>query len=362
MQQVKKNNQERDISIPNPPSDGVACMAVNGNMTTNTTMLLAGSWDNHLYMYELQYQAGNISNIVKHHQLPHEAPVLCADVASDGMTTFSAGCDGQVRMWNASQPVTSVQVIGKHDAPIRCMRFLPEANLLVTGSWDKSVRLWDCRSPNPAAVLQLSERVYAMDAKQQAIVVGTADKMVSVFQLQTKVAEFKSSLNYQTRCISIFHDNQGFAMGSIEGRISLEYYNEMNQKMANQRAGSVTKSPTTKSFVFKCHREGSDVFCVNSIDFCHKNTFCSAGSDGVMAVWDKEARNRLSLFEAQKARCPVSCVKFSPLGNLLFYAVSYDWSRGHEYNNTALGNNIGLHYVQEAEITPKAPGTTAPRR
>jgi hypothetical protein len=35
------------------------------------------------------------------------------------MTTFSAGCDGQVRMWNPSQGPNSVQVIGKHDQPVR---------------------------------------------------------------------------------------------------------------------------------------------------------------------------------------------------------------------------------------------------
>lgn len=35
------------------------------------------------------------------------------------MTTFSAGCDGQVRMWNPSQGTNSVQVIGKHDQPVR---------------------------------------------------------------------------------------------------------------------------------------------------------------------------------------------------------------------------------------------------
>ena len=35
------------------------------------------------------------------------------------MTTFSAGCDGQVRMWNPSQGPNAVQIIGKHDQPVR---------------------------------------------------------------------------------------------------------------------------------------------------------------------------------------------------------------------------------------------------
>ena len=32
----------------------------------------------------------------------------------DGVTTFSAGCDTHVHMWNVTQPSTSVQKIGKH--------------------------------------------------------------------------------------------------------------------------------------------------------------------------------------------------------------------------------------------------------
>ena len=124
---------------------------------------------------------------------------VATTVLQDGMTTFSAGCDGQVRMWNPSQGPNSVQVIGKHDQPVRChsnfdkapfnlmffalvlhlytalelhrllffllllwpfllrhssvtslsvtsctikprnMKFLPSHNLLVTSSWDKSV-------------------------------------------------------------------------------------------------------------------------------------------------------------------------------------------------------------------------------
>jgi hypothetical protein len=48
-----------------------------------------------------------------------------------------------------------------------------------------------------------------MDAKGDAIVVGTADKLLHVYNvanLGAKLSEFKSSLNYQTRSISVFQD------------------------------------------------------------------------------------------------------------------------------------------------------------
>ena len=82
------------------------------------------------------------------------------------------------------------------------------------------------RQPNPAANIALTEKIYAMDARQQAAVVATADKQIHVFDMTgecalpqscishpcycpsagRKISEFKSPLTYQTRCVSIFND------------------------------------------------------------------------------------------------------------------------------------------------------------
>ena len=351
MAAVKKNAQEKDSIFPNPPADGISSIAVNGSASTPTNMVIAGSWDNMLSMYEIQYNGGNISNIIRHQQLQHEGPVLCCDIGSDGLTTFSAGCDNNIRMWNASQPTSSAQIIGKHDQPVRAMKFLPQSNVLVTASWDKTVRLWDCRQPNAAATLQVKDRVYAMDAKDNLIVVGTADRQIHVFQMTTKQVEYQSPLSYQTRCISIFHDRQGFALGSIEGRCGLEYFNEIQTKM--QLPPNAPRPTNLRSFAFKCHRDTKDIFAVNSIDFHPFNTFCSAGSDGVFSFWDKDSRARLHNFDAHYKRCPITAVKFSPMGSQLFYAISYDWSKGSEFNNATLGNTLAVHTIAPVEITPR---------
>ena len=196
-----------------------------------------------------------------------------------------------------------------------------------------------------------------MDAKGDAIVIGTADKKLHVFNianLGSKVAEFDSMLKYQTRCISIFNDSQGFAMGCIEGRVAVEYFCDMQTKMQQQRLGSnAPKATNLKNFIFKCHREGNNIYSVNTIDFHHYNTFCTAGSDGTFCWWDKEARHRLASFEKDKGKCPISVVKFNPMGNMMLYALSYDWSKGVEHNNPQVGNNIVYHPVVDSEIAPK---------
>lgn len=125
-------------------------------------------------------------------------------------------------------------------------------------------------------------------------------------------------------------------------------------------------------------RDGSDIFAINAIHFNPHNTYVSAGGDGVLSFWDKEARHRLAHFENFKRQCPITDVKFSPMvrvspwscqsrdtltyshslflslqGNLLFYSMSYDWSRGAENNDPKYGNNILVHLVQPVEVTPK---------
>lgn len=357
---VKKSSQEGDLKFPNPPSDSISSLAVNGNAQTPTNMVIATSWDNTVSCYELQMnpQTGQLTNVAMRGQIKHDAPVLCSTISSDNMTAFSGGCDGLLKMWNVTQGATAAQVVGKHDAPIRCCKFIPDKNMVLTGSWDKTVKAWDLRQPNPAATLPLTERIYAMDANNQAVVVATADKQMHIFDLNAgnKISEFKSPLSYQSRCVSLFYDGKGFVAGCTEGRICVEYFDELHHKP--QMAQNPTYKPNTKNFAFKCHRDQTDVFGVNAIDFHPRNTFCSVGSDGVISFWDKDARHRLANLELFKHKSPITDIRYSPFGNMVFYACSYDWCRGAE-NNADLTPQLGAksclmaHTLQPVEYTPK---------
>jgi mRNA export factor len=60
-----------------------------------------------------------------------------------------------------------------------------------------------------------------------------------VYQLENTPSEAKripeSPLKYQHRCVSIFKDKKGmptgFALGSIEGRVAIQYINPQNPKV-----------------------------------------------------------------------------------------------------------------------------------
>lgn len=77
-------------------------------------------------------------------------------------------------------------------------------------------------------------------------VVGTAGRGLIVYTLENTPTEFKrteSPLKYQHRCVAIFKDKKkaptGYALGSIEGRVAIQYVNPPNPK---------------DNFTFKCHR------------------------------------------------------------------------------------------------------------
>ena len=263
-------------------------------------------------------------------------------------------------MWKYTDPPSTAIMIGKHDNAVRCLKYVPEMNCVVTGSWDKSIRIWDPRMPNQwISNTHVSERVYAMDVKQGKIVAGTADKHIHSFDdlrnMGVKV-QYPSPLQYQTRCISIFNDLQGFAVGCIEGRVQIEYFNEIYKRVNN-----APKASTDKSFAFKCHRHDSDIYTINAIDFHPHNTFCTAGSDGVFTWWDKDSKHRLGTFEKYKKQQSISAIKFNSGGNLMAYALSYDWSKGSSGNPNAALNKVFIHRIDDAEIRPKAQ-TGASRR
>jgi mRNA export factor len=65
-----------------------------------------------------------------------------------------------------------------------------------------------------------------MDTKENLLVVGTADRQVSIISLSNPTAIYKtlqSPFKYQTRVVSCFTAGNGFAVGSIEGRCAIQY-------------------------------------------------------------------------------------------------------------------------------------------
>jgi mRNA export factor len=184
-----------------------------------------------------------------------------------------------------------------------------------------------------------------MDVLQPILIVACAERQVQVFDLNNPTVPWKtieSQFRFQTRCVSLFPAKNGFAMGGIEGRVWIIYFDEVQ-----------------KNFSFKCHRQEqaggreSDVYAVNSISFHQQyGTFCTAGGDGIITFWDKDSKQRLRAFD--KRENPITSTCFNYDGSLFAYSSSYDWSKGHEYYNLTTSKNVlAIHAVKEEEVKPR---------
>ncbi|KAF9443750.1 WD40 repeat-like protein [Macrolepiota fuliginosa MF-IS2] len=325
---------DKDIEVTDPPGDSISSVSFSGQ----ADYLAVGSWDNSARA-QGQTQGRAVYN--------HQGPVLSTCWNKEGNKIFSGGADNAGRMFD----VTTGQAtqVAQHDAPVKVIKWIdtPQAGILATGSWDKTIKYWDIRSQNPIATVTLPERCYTLDIQYPVLVVGTAERHIQIFNLNNPSTPYKtitSPLKWQTRVISCFtaSQNSGFAVGSVEGRVAIQY---------------VEESEASNNFSFKCHRRDANpnskdqslVYAVNDISFHPVHgTFSTCGADGTIHFWDKDARTRLKSFEA--APGPITCSAFNRTGSIFAYAISYDWSKGHSGMTPGMPNKIMLHACKDEEV------------
>ena len=325
------HNPNKDVEVPNAATDGISCVAWSPAAGANgSNFLAAGSWDNQIRCWEVQTNGTAVPKAAT----SHDAPILCCAWSQDGARVFTGSCDKTAKVWDLA--TSQATQMAQHEQPIKNIFWVQEMNCVVTSSWDKTVKYWDGRSPTPVATLQLPERTYSMDVRYPLMVVATADRKLVVVNLtspQTIYNTIISPLKYQSRCVACFPDQQGFCLGSIEGRVAVHHVHDRD---------------TSKNFAFKCHRDNQDIYAVDCITF-HPTfgTFATTGSDGTFNFWDKDSRQRLKAFG--KANLPIPTGAFNRDGTIFAYAVSYDWSKGSEHYNPR-SNHLLLHPVPEQEI------------
>jgi len=325
-------NPNNDMPVLHPPADAISQLA----FSPVANFLAASSWGKEVRLWEVASNGQTMPKLAK----AFAAPVLCCAFSQVGDTVFAAGCDKTALAWHlATNQVTQV---AQCDGPIRACKYLPQEKLLVAASWDRTVSFWDCRSPKPAVRVNCGERVYAMDAVSPLLTVCLPKRVCLIFDIKKPSQPFRafeSPLRLSTRCIVNFASSKdGFAMGSVEGRIAIHHVEEKSRK----------------NYTFRCHRQNENVFAVNAIAEHPFGTLASAGSDGAYAFWDKDSKQRLKLFKPAWNSITSCC--FNVDGSIFAYALSYDWSRGLA-GDPKRPTQIFLHAVTTEEMRPARPRT-----
>lgn len=333
------------IEIAQPPEDSVSCLKFSPESNPQT-FLIGSSWANDIRCWQIEENGKSIPKAVK----TMDAPILSCAWSNDSTKVFTASCDKTAKMWDL-QSDQFVQ-IAQHEAPVKTIHHIvrPNYTCVMTGSWDKTLKFWDLRQANPIGTIQLPDKCYCSDTHGPMAIVSGANNFIKVYNLDQQPQEMKtieSPLKFQHRCVSIFLDKNknptGFALGSIEGRVAIQYVETTNPK---------------DNFTFKCHRsqpaapsQAQDIYAVNDIAF-HPifQTLATCGSDGKFSFWDKDARTKLKTPDLTGDQ-PITCCAIDARGKMFAYAHSYDWHKGHEFNNLSKKNSI--HLFDCAELKPK---------
>jgi mRNA export factor len=350
-------NQDLLLSQPTDTVSGLAWSPVpqGGGNAPIIHHLAASTWDGNL----LFYQVGLDGQFQPAQTAAHKAPVLDVAWALDGSKVFTASCDKTVMSWDFGGN-QGVQVAAHDD----CVKFVKHVNTangqyLVTGGWDNALKWWDGRAQQPVEVVDMKGPAHTASFNEQLGVVCTGNRRILIFDLRkglTPVLDIESPLKYATRSVSVFGNPEGFALGSIEGRIQLHY---INLDAATPAAMQVT----TKCFSYKYHRDPPStaslptiVHSVNSITAFKDDIFVTGGSEGQIAWWNKTSRTKLAEFARHPS--PITAMAFSPDLNLFAYAAGYDWHKGIEYNNQkTYPNALIVHAVTENDLKEKNPAT-----
>lgn len=300
------------------PSDTVSALVFSPD---NPLYLLAASWDAHLRLFDVRSGA-----VVR--DFTERAPILDAAFLTE-TSVVSASIDGCLRFYDLEHGQL-LRELPSHKSAIRSLVYSTQHNLLIAGSWDKSISIHDVSDSSRHILhLDLPEKVFAMSANQDHLVVAMSNRQVYVYTFAQLIEASKahnkdikpmqrreSSLKFMTRTVQCTLTDDpnlhGYVSTSIEGRVAVEFFDPSVPSQA-------------RKYAFKCHRQksktaqGDDedvVYPVNSIEFHpqHK-TFASAGGDGVISMWDLKAKKRVKQYPSIGTE--IQAMAFSPDAKML---------------------------------------------
>ena len=353
------NTSTNDYIIPDPIDDTLQTIKFSQNKQA-MNILASGGWDSKLRLWEINYSVSGTnaqfnSKLVYNNSLSE--PILSLCWQPDSVNLFSGTTDGTICCNDLSN--FSSTPIGKHELGVKELCWIGNLNLLISGGWDGKISVWDLKSNNPIATYETGKKIYTMSCVFPLLVVGLSDRQLLYFNFNKiqqngfkPEAIFESHLKYQTRTVSVFSEGNGYAIGSIEGRVAIKYLDLNKLPDINQETKQIN-SP--EDFAFRCHRIGdqmADVFPVNAIAFNHAyGTFCTGGGDGTWLIWDKESKSRLKLgnFPIQnQIKIPITALDYNLSGDLLAYAGGYDWSKGIS-GEKSFNPQLGIHYCPDSD-------------
>lgn len=256
----------------------------------NQDQLLVTSFDSRVLLYDAARLRKDSENgrCDQVWESPTESVPL--SLLSTDFGAYVGGLDGSVSkvdFENAKLDVFYNQLIGdSHLSGINNLCALNQ-EVLVASSFDGVFRVIDGRVGGTASSYSTTRKIFNMDSSSTYLTLALSGNVIEVYdhrQLSQPFEKREVGLNLQIKDLKCFPTDDGFAISTVDGRVSMEYFSSEDQ---------------SKRFTFKCHRyfdkelQVDQVYPVNALQFSKQDTLFTAGSDGALCLWDVTKRKRI---------------------------------------------------------------------
>ncbi|XP_059655773.1 mitotic checkpoint protein BUB3.3 [Cornus florida] len=322
------------LKFENPIQDAISRI----RFAPQSNNLLISSWDSSLRLYDPDS-----------FKLRLEAPLedaLLDCCFQDESVAFSAGSDGSLRRHHLHSG--SHDAIGSHEDLMTCVEYSVETSQVITAGWDKKIMSWDTRATHAHRCLDtLGAEVVSMSVSGFNLFAAIRES-VNIYDLRKfnySAAEKESHLDIRIRCVRPILNSEGFVVGSVDGKVKLEYLYPSNSSAVG--------------YAFRCYPKSKDgrhhLVAVNDIAF--NPFFCGAfvtgDNEGYVTTWD--ARSKRRLYELPRHPNSVASLSYSREGHLLAVASSYTYQEANEIEEPP---QIFIHEIDDRCIGSASAGSS----
>lgn len=316
------------IPLPTPPLD----FLTGTSFSPHDDNLLVTSYDGSVLLYSCQTPEGQVVPKLLSRFLA-DSPVLSLAFTST-RATFTGLLDGTIRQVDYENMKLSTSLNGtptdQLSAAVNNLCTVQDHhNLLVASRLGGDLVYLDPRSLRVLHNLKSSSKIFAMDTTSTRVTVSQSSRQVQIYDVRKWDAPCvtrNSGLKYQITHLQNFPSQEGYALSSLDGRVSVEYYDELPEAQLLR-------------FAFKCHRHrdkatGVDsVYPVNVLRFhARTNVLYTGGADGNVCTWDWQRRKRTKQFAAVDDSRAVSHMDINHDGSILVVGANDDlYLRAKDY-------------------------------
>lgn len=196
-------------------------------------------------------------------------------------------------------------------------------HFIIASSWDGSLIVLDYLRNQIVKQWKFEEKIFQLCASEVRVMCSLSSGKVKLIQFPSwDITETESGLKYQCRSCTLIPNNRGFVQGSVDGRVSVEFFDDQSPK-----------------FAFRCHRmnleEVQMVFPVTALAFQPNSlNLFTGGADGKIVSWNLVTRKKQEEFH----KLDDTIVKLCCTEDYLVIAVSDD-----SFKTCAVPQDIELH-------------------